>query len=69
MMIMENEKNKKEDSKEEKAGVVPTEDIKGSDADSAYAGEETSVEELAEQQLGTDADADDTENNLEKDND
>ena len=56
---MENEKKKKEDSKEEKAGLVPVDDIKGSDADSAYAGEENSAEELAEQQTGTDAETDD----------
>lgn len=55
----ENEKEQQGESKEEKAGVVPVDDIKGSDADSAYADDENSVEELAAQQLGTEAAPDD----------
>ncbi|GGE41193.1 hypothetical protein GCM10011413_03830 [Pedobacter psychrotolerans] len=58
-MIMENEKNKTEESKEKKVGVIPVDDLKGSDADGAYTGDEESPEELAKQQLGTDAETDD----------
>lgn len=56
---MENEKNKKEENKEEKVGVIPADDLKGSDADGAYTGDEESPEEMAKQQLGADAEADD----------
>jgi len=56
---MENEKNKTEESKEKKVGVIPADDIKGSDADGAYTGDEESPEEMAKQQLGADAESDD----------
>lgn len=56
---MENENNKKEEQKEEKVGVIPADDLKGSDADGAYTGDDESPEELAKQQLGADAEADD----------
>lgn len=58
-MIMKNEKNKAEESKEKKVGVIPADEIKGSDADGAYTGDEESPEEMAKQQIATDAAEDD----------
>ncbi|MDQ0637820.1 hypothetical protein QF042_001385 [Pedobacter sp. W3I1] len=54
---MENKKTDIETENEDKVGVIPTSQIKGSDADSAHQ-DEDAVEELAKQASKSDSDID-----------
>lgn len=56
---MENQKINKEDGKEKKVGIIPTSELKGSDADKAYADESPKTEEEGKQTNGSDADSND----------
>lgn len=48
--------NKETEKKEEKIGVVPADEIKGSDADKAYADDAPETEKQAKETKGSDAD-------------
>lgn len=52
---MENQSKAEENKKEEKVGVIPASEIKGSDADKAYSEESQDTDAHAEQNKGADS--------------